>query len=340
MNVGDLLQLCVTHSPLVTRVFESAMRLRGIPETSVRSIGRRGAPLCGAGLGLDDVSEGMESCFRRFDRAGYAAWRKRLDQALLGLTGGRPFEACIPHLNKMLYQEIISHPDCAAWAFLEEGFTSMAWKTRRNRHGRTQKLLLNGLRSLWVRPHYRVIRPMFDHTMPRYHAAYAVSRLAFEGMPGRIDVSAHVPPLPAGDSSGNTYVVLDASYLYQHVRWEDYENALVAAIREHALPSGKLLVKFHFADSTAERHFKSIHRRLTGCGTPEPQMLSGNFAIEENLTAKDLLFFATTSLGYYTALLGGRVACFAENIKGLSISSWIAAGHLPGDFRQVTRLKR
>jgi hypothetical protein len=181
---------------------------------------------------------------------------------------------------------------------------------------------------------------MFDHTMPRYHAAYAVSRLAFQGMPGLIDVSAHVPPLPAGDSPGNTYVVLDASYLYQHINWEDYEDALVAALRKHVLPPGKLLVKFHFADSMAERHFKSIHRRLTGCETPEPQMLTGDFVIEENLNAKDLLVVATTSLGYYTALLGGQVACFAEKIKGLSISSWIAAGELPEDFPQVTRLKR
>lgn len=340
MNAGDPLQLCVTHSPLVTRVFEAAMRLRGIPETACRSIGRRGAPLCGAGLGLDEVSDGMESCFRRFDRAGYAALRMRLDEALMELTGGRPFEAYIPHVNKMLYQEIISHPDCAAWSFVEEGFTSMAWESRRNRHGRTGKLLLNGLRSLWVRPNYRFTRPMFDHTLPRHHAAYAVSRLAFSGMPGRVDVSAHVPPLPAEVGPGNTYVVLDACYLHQHVRWEDYEDAVVAAIRGSALPAGGLLVKFHFADTMAEQHFESIRRRLGGCGIPEPRMLAGDFTIEENLTDKDLLVFATTSLGYYTALLGGRVACFAGNIKGLSIPSWIAAGRLPGDFPQVAGLPR
>jgi hypothetical protein len=338
MNAGDRLQLCITHSPLVTRVFEAAMRLRGIPVASVRSIGRRGAPLCGAGLGLDEVSDGMESCFRRFDRAGYAALQKRLDEALLGLTGGRPFEACVPHLNKMLYQEIISHPDCAAWSFLEEGFTSMTWETRRNRHGRPRKLLLNVLRALWVRPNYRFTRPMFDHSLPRYHAAFAVSRLGFEGMPGRINVSAHVPPLPAGVGPGKTYVVLDACYLHQHVRWEDYEDALVAAIHKNALPCVELFVKFHFADTMADQHFESIRRRLTGCGIPEPGMLPGDFTIEENLTAKDLLVFATTSLGYYTALLGGRVACFAGNIKGLSIPSWIAAGRLPGDFPHVAGL--
>jgi hypothetical protein len=336
MNSNSPIQLCVTHSPLVTRVFEAAMRLRGIPDTDVRSIGRRGAPMPGKGLRLDDISDGMDACFRKFDRAGYAALRVRLDNSLRELTGGQPFEACVPHLNKMLYQEIIAHPDCAAYSFLEEGFTSIAWQTRRNRRARASKLVLNSLRSLCVRPHYRFTRPMFDHSMPHYHAAYAISGRAFAGMPGRVCLKAHVPPLPSGSGTGNTYIVLDACYVHQQVRWGDYEDALVAAVRGHA--TGGLFVKFHFSDDAAPEHFQSIRTRLAGGGNPEPVMLPDGFSLEEHLTSMDVLVFATTSLGYYTALLGGHVVCFAGAIKGMDVSAWIADGRLPADFPQVVGL--
>jgi hypothetical protein len=157
-------------------------------------------------------------------------------------------------------------------------------------------------------------------------------------MPGRVDVSAHVPPLPAGTPPGNTYIILDAIYLFQGIRWQDYEDALVAAVLSSNLPAGELLVKFHFADTGAREKFESIRRRLEGRGVPPLRMLGADFPVEENLTGQDLLLFAVTALGYYAALSGTRVACFAERIKGLSLPSLIAAGKLPQDFRKIAGL--
>ncbi|HEX7262188.1 MAG TPA: hypothetical protein VF258_10270, partial [Luteolibacter sp.] len=73
--------LCVTHSSLVTQVFEAAMRLREIPVADVRSIARRGAPLAGSGLHLDDLSDELERHFRKCDRQGYHEACERLDAA-------------------------------------------------------------------------------------------------------------------------------------------------------------------------------------------------------------------------------------------------------------------
>jgi len=332
--------LCVTHSPLVTRVFEATRRQRGISASAVRSIAKRAVPFPGTGCCLDDVAHAMESCLKRFDRSGYAAARKQLDEALGELTGDKPFEAYVPHANNVLFQEIISHPRCIGYSFLEEGFTSMLWDTWRSFRMLSRKTLRNYLRTYWVRPNYSFNRPMFDHAAATYRAAYAISKHAFHDMPGRADVSGHIPSLPQSDGPANTYVILDTSYLHRGVRWQAYENALVAAILAAAPTSGELRIKFHFVDPKASQRFESIRARLSTGGVRSVSMLGSDFQVEENLTRDDLVLFAVTSLGYYAALAGARVKCFAGDIDGVSISSWIANGCLPADFPEVVGIPR
>ena len=330
--------LCVTHSPLVTRVFEAAMQQKGISADAVRSIAKRGVSFPGTGRCLDDVARAMEACFKQCSRRGYREAWKRLDDALVELTGGKPFEAYVPHANNFLFQEIISHPQCVGYSFLEEGFTSMLWDTWRKVRSKSKTAFRNGLRTWWVRPNVRLDREMFDHSAPTYRAAYAISKHAFHDMPGRTDVSSHVPPLPSGKPPGNTYLILDACYLHDGIRWADYEDALVEAVLKHALPAGEVRVKFHFVDAKAAQRFDSLRRRLEDAGAGSPRLLSGEFSLEDNLTGEDLVLFAATSLGYYNALAGGRVHCFAGEVKGITLDSWIAAGRLPADFRQVVGL--
>jgi hypothetical protein len=329
--------LCVTHSPLVTQIFDGVMRQLAIPADDVRSIARRDAPFAaaGAGMHLDDLSDEMELRFRKCDRRGYQEACGRLDTALRSLTGGRPFEAYIPHANKIFYQEIISHPQCVGYSFIEEGFTSMAWSTRRNARFTPAKIFRNYLRAWWIRPRYQFKRPMFVHTLPHFRAAYAISDQAFLGMPGRKDVSACLSPLPAGNPPGKTYLILDACYLHAGIRWEDYENALVASVRGQADPSGELLVKFHFADANVTVRLESILQRLADGGSLSMSLLGADFPVEKNLTQQDMLLFALTSLGYYAALTGARVSCFAGDINGVSIPAWIRDGRLPEDFPKV-----
>ncbi len=327
--------LCVTHSPLVTQVFQAAASLLGLPDLAIRYIARRATPFPGVGLCLDDVSDELERCFKKIDVCGYRKAQKRLEEALLSLTGGQAFTAYIPHLNKIIYQEIIHHPQCACYAFLEEGFTSMLWENRRNARSSWFKKLRSHLRTFRTGANYRFTRPMFDHSLPHYRAAYVISKYAFRGIPGRIDVSAHLPPVPAGTPPGKTYLILDASYLHQNVSWEDYENAMADAVSRSALPTSDLLVKFHFAELNPHQKLESFNQCLAVSGFQPAQLLPNHFSIEQNLTRQDLLLFATTSLGYYTALSEGHVICFAGHIKGLSVSEWIADGSLPPDFPEI-----
>lgn len=330
--------LCVTHSALVTRVFEAAMAMGGVPARDVCSVSRRSAPFRGAGAGVDDISDEMEECFKNCDRKGFRAVWERFNQTLRGLTGGRPFVAYVPHLNKIIYQEIILHPDCAGYCFLEEGFTSMAWRDRRNARTSWAKILRSRIRSRRVGALYQFTRRMFDHSLPNYQSSFAISSRAFLGMPGRTDVASHLPPLADGSPPGKIYLILDAIYLFQGIRWQDYEDALVEALGGVSLPIGEVLVKFHFADGGAKEKFESLRFRLADMDIPTMRLLGPGFAVEENLTNTDLLVFAVTALGYYAALSGVRVLCFAGKIKGLSLPGLISSGKLPEDFAKVAGL--
>jgi hypothetical protein len=261
-------------------------------------IARRGVSITGIGLHLDGISDEMEDCFRRFDRRGFRKVLKRFEEALNKLTEGRPFEVYVPHMNKILYQEIISHPDCTGYSYLEEGSTSMTWSSRRNAKTSWAKILRSHVRSWWVGSRYQFTRLMFDHSRLHYKSAYVISKLAFQGIPGRMDVSEHIPPLPSGTGDGNTYLILDAIHLLPGVRWEDYEEGLVQALIENRLPPGELLVKFHFAEADAVLKFESIRRRLAAVDTPPLRMLGTDFSVEEHLTREDLLLFAVTTLGH------------------------------------------
>ncbi len=333
------LNLCVTHSPLVTRVFEAVIRKNEIPATAVGYLSRRKTLFEGRGFPMDEVSDSLDLAYRKLDRKGYRAAQKRLDETIRSLSGGGRFEAYVPHLNKMLYQEVIGHPLCAGYSFVEEGYTAMNWSSRRNARITGYKILRDKLRHFWIRPRYRLTRPMFDPTLPHYRSAFAISRLAFRGISGRVDVCPYLPPLPPGTAPGRIFLILDSSYLHQGLLWQNYEDAIVEVLREGAPHGCELLVKFHFADLKSAEHYQSLVTRLGSYGFPSIRKLPGDFEIERNLTDADLLLFGTTSLGYYTTLAGGRIQCFAERIRGFRINDWIARGDLPEDFPSIVGLE-
>lgn len=336
MTAAAATHLCMTHSPLVTRVFEAAMRREAVPPASTGFLSRRATPFPGRGLLVDDTSDAMDLAYRKLDRTAYHAARAGLDEAIRALCGDAPFEAYVPHLNKMIYQEIVLHPRCRAWSFVEEGYPPMNWRSRMNARITPAKILRSWLRDFRVGPRYRLTRPMFDHSLPGYRAAYAISKLAFRGMPGRVDVAPDLPPLPAGQPPGRNLLILDTSYLHQGLEWKNYEQAVIGILESSVSREAPLLMKFHPADTEAQARYEALVSHLRDFGFPSIERAPRDFQIEENLTAADLLVFGTTSLGYYMALAGARVRCFADRIAGLSFEDWIRRGDLPEDFRSVT----
>jgi hypothetical protein len=330
--------LGVTHSTLVTRVFEAAMNHLGVPSGETRMLSRRSAPLRGIGERVDALSDAFEDCLKRADRLGYQAHRSELDALLRRLTGERRFTAWLPHLNKPIYQEIAFHPDCASYGFLEEGFTSMDWRDRRNARSSAAKIFRSALRCWWVGARYRFTRPMFDCSLPHYQGACAISALAFAGMPERLMVANDLPALPTGTPPGHCYLVLDAIYLQQGVSWDDYAAAILSVLGETSLPAGELRIKFHFADAGAREKFDALCRAVAAEQLPPMRWVDADFAVEDHLTSHDLLVFGTTAMGYYAALAGCRIRCFADRVAGLSLDDLLRTGKLPSDFLVVAGL--
>ena len=142
--------LCLTHSPLTSAVFEAAMKRLDVPPDRIRSFSRRAVAPVGSGVRLDDLSDNLQSAYKRFDRRGYARLRSALVHRLEELTGGESFLAYIPHTRQIVYQEMIDHPKCAGYFFIEEGFTSMAWKSHRNVKLSRAKRFQHAIRKLWT----------------------------------------------------------------------------------------------------------------------------------------------------------------------------------------------
>lgn len=331
----EMQHLCITHSPLVTHIFQAAMRHLDVPAGSVTSISRRSVKPVGKGLCLDGLSDELEACYKRFDRTGYSRCRAEIQRQVRELNGGREFIAYIPHLQRALYQEVAAHPDCRGYRFIEEGFTSMDWQSRQTVKMKPVKRIQNTLRAWWTGSAFDVLRPMFDCADPKFSGAISISPYAFSGMPEVMNVSAHIPRYPAGEGTGKLYVVLDTAYLHRGIRWEDYRNAMVRAIAREAAGCETVRIKFHFADESAATRFQSIQADLPNLRL---SLLEPSFSIEENLTAADRVLFAVSSLGYYAAIFGADVKCFAPDIEGFDLDQWLRRGLLPPDFPEIASI--
>lgn len=336
MNSHGLQHLCLTQSPLITLVFQAAMKHLEIPAESMKSISRRSVKPAAAGLCLDDLSDALESHYKKADRRGYLECRAEFVRKVREITGGGKFLAYLPHLQRLFYQEIVAHPDCEGYLFVEEGFTSMDWQARQTVEMSTGKRLLSVLRAWWTGSRFDARRAMFDIADRKFRGAVSISPQAFSGMPGVVNVASRIPPYRSAGGPKNVYVIFDTSYLHRGIRWEDYQQAAVGAILAEAADAASIRVKFHFADPQVAAHFDSLKRQCAAAG--RLTLLESDFSVEDHLTADDCLLFGVSSLGYYAATFGGRVKCFAPEVTGLDLAAWIGRGLLPRDFPEVVGL--
>lgn len=322
---SNITHICVTHSPLVTRVYQAAMLTKQVPIENQLILGRRSVLPEGSEFSLDPISDQLEKSFKKGNRSAYQKTRKKLYNLLKKYAPNR-FEVTLPHLNQIIYQEIVSHPLCQGYYFAEEGFTSMNWHKYNSRnYGKAVPLKLR-LRRLLTGSSFQPAREMFDAEHTSCLGAFAISPHAFEGMPKRLDVSPHIPALQSAGEVRTLYAVLDSCYLNQGIAWEDYLHALTQNIEKLYKAGDKVCIKFHFADREREKHFTEVTSAL-----PEINLtlLDSAFCIEDALCADDLVIFGLTSLGYYASLLGCESHSFCNDIKGFDFERWVAKGWLP-----------
>ena len=327
MSASFPYHLCLTHSPLVSMVFQTAMTHLKVPDDRIRSISRRGVTPAGQGVCLDDLSDEMEAQFKSFQRWHYRRSLREFRDIINNLTGSRKFIAYLPHLNRIFYQEVIAHPNCVGFLYVEEGFTSMNWKSKRRSKASFGKRLKNQLRGLWTGSAYGGKEAMYEIEYPKFRGALAISELAFQGMERVLNVTPWISPYPVSKGAVTTYVILDTSYLHRGIPWDSYRMALVAALLGEIASGRSIAIKFHFADECSKERFQEIREEI-GTGI----LLERDFSVEDHFCAGDLLLFAVSSLGYYVAKFGGMATCFASKIEGMDLNEWIAEGRLPADF--------
>ncbi|MBK1855217.1 hypothetical protein JO972_09635 [Verrucomicrobiaceae bacterium 5K15] len=321
--------LCVTHSPLVTRVCQAAIRQRNIPRNRVAWVGLRSTLPPSTPGHLDLINDQLKNAIKRGNRSSYQEARNRLFSLLEQVLPG-PFNVLLPHTNEPSYREILAHPRCRGWGFVEEGFTCMDWESRNQSNLPWRRRLRDALR-------YRLAgaqpkRPMFDHAGSQFLGAYALSPRGFAGMPQRIDIRDHIPPFPDGEGR-RLILVLDSSYIHRGVIWNDYLEALLDAATQLAPGHDALWLKFHFADLSINAHFQEIGHAWQRRGqTSTIQLLPADFSIEDHLQTNDTLLTGVSSLAYYAALSGLRVHSFAPALNGCDLGQWSRRGLLPDDF--------
>jgi hypothetical protein len=336
MTPEPLHHLCLSHSPLTTMVFRATMAKLDLPAEQVSWMARRSVEAQGRAVQVDQLSDDLQTAFKKFQRARFRRLKSELHQHLERLTAGQRFIAYVPHTRQILYQEVINHPRCVGYYFLEEGFTSMAWESDWGKPPTLQKTAINHLRSLWAGTSFRSNRRMFDTAAANFRGAFAISNQAFRGMPGCVAVADRLPPYPSGHGRGRLYLVLDTCYLHRGIRWIDYEAALLDAVAKHPSLPGGIAVKFHFADADLDRHFQSLSEQLTARGFAQPERLAASFSLEDHLTLDDAVLFGVSSLGYYVSLFGGSARSFASTARGLDLDAWIQKGNLPADFKEIS----
>ena len=338
MNEDRLYHLCVIQSPLISAVFEAGMRAAAIPEKWICSISRRSVEPIGNGVCLDQISNMLEKAFKSWDRLLYAKCKEDLFREIGFLTRDQPFIAYIPHTQLLMTQEIISHPWCIGYRFVEEGFTSMAWATHQGLRISKIKCFLSYLRALRTESNYRSGRDMFDLKNDRFRGALAITPAAFSGMEQVVNVSSCMKKPVDSDQPARLFVILDTCYLHRGILWQDYEEALSIAVVKEAGEYKEIIIKFHFVDTNSSSHYDSLLGKIRKNIRIPIRVVSRSYSVEKELNANDCVLFAVSSLGYYTAFFGGKVKCFADKIQGISLKAWIQKGALPKDFRVMAGL--
>lgn len=327
MKVEDF-YLGISHSPLVTSVFKAAMAHLKVPEENQKLLGRRHIFPMESPQSLDRISNELEAAFKKLDRKGYKRAMDQLEHTIRQLAPSG-FWAVVPHCNQIIYQEIIRHSLCRGYFFAEEGITSMCWSAKNETPKNIRARLKQTFRAVICGSRFQVSRPMFDCSNNRYLGAFSISNEAFIGMPGVTNVSSSLPGLSTRDVGRRIFIVLDALYLHSGIKWDAYRNALVATLRVKKSENPELFLKFHFAENNRQERFREISRELPDMNIT---LLEPSFCIEDELTQNDLVLYASSSLGFYTRLLGSRSESFIERIEGVDLDDLQARGVLPKVF--------
>lgn len=241
-------------------------------------------------------------------RRDIAAFRQHIHD----LTNGRPFDAFLHHSVDPYSQLLAGHPLCRRYFYLEEGFTSLVGgKFGPPKHVACKRLLWLIKSSLVYAGAVRKYAAFHDLTSPKYGGVYALSKDAFQGFPGRVQL----PPRSAAAEATiaeRVLVVLDSHYLIGNCAVDDYLGVMVGELAKLLDETADVAVKFHPRDTDAARRRMIVERIASVPRVRGVRVLPNEFVGERmGFDANVKVLVGTSALGYYLADAGFETHTFA-----------------------------
>ena len=252
------------------------------------------------------------------------------------LTQGEKYDCFLHHSKDPFSQLLAGHPLCRRFFYLEEGFTALTGNTfGRTGSNQFQKLLWRVKSPLFYSRLIDKYRSFFDTKDRKYGGVYALSKHAFKGFPGRIQLPANeiIADLPL---PGEIVIFLDSQYFLGNCTEEAYTRALLAGLVNLLDRPTQIAMKFHPSETLPERKQRIMESIL---GLPDVAGLTevpGDF-IGERMTfaVGTRILVGTSAIGYFLGERGFSSFSFAPRLKSASEKYGKMLKQIPPEFSKV-----
>lgn len=252
------------------------------------------------------------------------------------LVGGEPYDCFIHHSTDPFSQLLAGHRLCRRYFYLEEGFTALIG----GKFGRPKK---RPFRKLGWKLRSRLFyggmidryRDFFEVDSPKYGGACALSRNAFLGFPGRIQlaaasVEAATPP-PA-----ETILFLDSQYFLGNCTTADYITALTGCLAAVLKGSSSVAIKFHPGERDEARKQQILAAvrevgRVHHLTELPPSFIGERMAFDPEVN----IIVGTSAIGFYLGGRGFRTFTFAPRLVPSSPRFARVMAGIPAEFLEV-----
>ena len=276
---------------------------------------------------------------RRLKQLGLIGGKRHIrafEKHIAALTGGRTYD-CLLHHHKDPYAQLLSsHPLCRKFFYLEEGLTAQIGGPLGRSKPRVSKKLLWRLKSiLCYAGRIDKYREFHDIRAANYGGVFALSRSAFSGYPGRVQLSAAAiaadVPAPA-----DVVIFLDSQYFRGNCTADAYLLAMTGCLAAILDRRSTVAIKFHPAENDAGRKGRMLDAIAALTHVGDLRELPPDFVGERMACHRDTkVVVGTTALGFYLAERGCQTFTFAPRLAESSVRYDRLLRQLPDEFLRL-----
>lgn len=280
-----------------------------------------------------------EAWAKRLKKLPWIGARKEI-QAFLdhieSMVGGEPYDCFIHHSTDPFSQLLAGHRLCRRYFYLEEGFTALlGGKFGRPKKRPFRKLGWKLRSRLFYGGKVDRYRDFFEVDSPKYGGACALSKNAFVGFPGRIQLPAdHVEA--ASPPPAKTILFLDSQYFLGNCSTADYIAALTGCLAAVLKAPSSAAIKFHPGERDEARKRQIIAAVQAVGQIRDLTELPASFVGERMAFDPQVnIIVGTSAIGFYLGGRGFRTFTFAPRLIPASPRFARVMAGIPAGFLEV-----